>query len=24
GWNTVHGNFVSAVNGELNNYITKI
>ncbi|HEQ0760540.1 TPA: gp58-like family protein, partial [Streptococcus pyogenes] len=22
GWNTVHGNFVSAVNGELNNYIT--
>ncbi|HEQ0496004.1 TPA: gp58-like family protein, partial [Streptococcus pyogenes] len=23
GWNTVHGNFVSAVNGELNNYITK-
>ncbi|HGY5328505.1 TPA: gp58-like family protein [Streptococcus pyogenes] len=24
GWNTVHGNFVSAVNRELNNYITKI
>ncbi|HER9407600.1 TPA: hyaluronidase, partial [Streptococcus pyogenes] len=24
GWNTVHGNFVSSVNGELNNYITKI
>ncbi|AAM80024.1 hypothetical protein SpyM3_1417 [Streptococcus phage 315.6] len=24
GWSTVHGNFVSAVNGELNNYITKI
>ncbi|HEQ8357766.1 TPA: gp58-like family protein, partial [Streptococcus pyogenes] len=24
GWNTVHGNFISAVNGELNNYITKI
>ncbi|HEP7837609.1 TPA: gp58-like family protein [Streptococcus pyogenes] len=24
GWNTVHGNFVSAVNGELNNYIIKI
>ncbi|HES8850855.1 TPA: gp58-like family protein [Streptococcus pyogenes] len=24
GWNTAHSNFTSAVNGELNNYITKI